>query len=47
MAGRQINVEIDGIKEKMGEEKVHDVFNLTDQRSDLVRPESPERLHHH
>lgn len=47
MSGRQINVEIDGIREKIGEEEVHDVVYLTDQRSDLVRPESPECLHHH
>lgn len=44
--GRKADSCGDGL-EKGKEETVHDVIFLLDQRSDLVRPESPKCLHHH
>lgn len=43
-----MNVEMDGIKEEIDGEIVHDmIFFLPDQRSNLVWQESPKCLHHH
>lgn len=42
-----MNVEMDGIKEEIDGEIVHDMIFLPDQRSNLVWQESPKCLHHH
>lgn len=43
-----MNAEMDGIKEKKIDGEIeHDMIFLPDQRTDLVRQESPKRLHHH
>lgn len=39
--------ETEGRGRKIDGETEHDAISLPDQRADIVRQESPKRLHHH